>query len=64
MFRNKIKNEFLAYFLMIYIERKLAENIDLDSIIDEFYSTRYRRIQLWYCNLFVFFFILYTLNLN
>ena len=64
MFRNKIKNEFLAYFLMIYIERKLAENIDLDSIIDEFYSTGHRRIQLWYCNLFVFFFILYTLNLN
>ena len=46
MFRNKIKNEFLAYFLMIYIERKLAENINLDSIIDEFYSTRHRRIQL------------------
>jgi len=46
MFRNKIKYEFLAYFLMIYIERKLAENINLDSIIDEFYSTRHRRIQL------------------
>jgi hypothetical protein len=46
MFRNKIKNEFLAYFLMIYIERKLTENIDLDSIIDEFYSTGHRRIQL------------------
>jgi len=46
MFRNKIKNEFLAYFLMIYIERKLAKNIDLDSIIDEFYSTKHRRMQL------------------
>jgi hypothetical protein len=28
----------------------------LDSIIDEFYSTKHRRMQLWYCNLFVFFF--------
>jgi hypothetical protein len=42
MFRNKIKNEFLAYFLMIYIERKLAENINLDSIIDEFWILFHR----------------------
>ena len=46
MFCNKIKDEFLAYFMMIYIERELAEDIDSDSIIDEFYSTKYGRVQL------------------
>jgi hypothetical protein len=46
VFCNKIKDEFLAYFMMIYIERELAENIDLDSIIDKFYSIKYRRVQL------------------
>jgi YesN/AraC family two-component response regulator len=45
VFRNKIKDEFLVYFMMIYIEREFAENIDLDSIIDEFYSIKYRRVQ-------------------
>ena len=46
MFRNKIKDEFLEYFMMIYIERELAEDIDSDSIIDEFYSIKYERVQL------------------
>jgi hypothetical protein len=45
IFHNKIKNEFLAYFIMIYIEQKLVEDIYLDSIIDEFYSTKHRRVQ-------------------
>jgi len=46
VFRNKIEDGFLAYFMMIYIERELAENIDSDSIIDEFYSIRHGRVQL------------------
>ena len=46
VFRNKIEDEFLAYFMMIYIERELAEDIDSDSIIDEFYSIRHGRVQL------------------
>jgi hypothetical protein len=46
MIRNKIKNKFLAYFIMIYIEREPAKNIDLDSIIDEFYFIKYRKVQL------------------
>jgi hypothetical protein len=46
VFRNKIKDEFLEYFMMIYIERELAEDIDSDSIIDEFYSIKYERVQL------------------
>jgi len=43
---NKIKEEFLADFMMIYIERELGEDIDSDSIIDEFYSTKHQRVQL------------------
>jgi len=31
---NKIKEEFLADFMMIYIERDLVEDFDSDSIID------------------------------
>ena len=46
VFRNKIEDEYLEYFMMIYIERELAENIDSDSIIDEFYSIRHGRVQL------------------
>ena len=44
MLRNKIKEEFLADSMMIYIERELVENIDSDSIIDKFYSTKHRRV--------------------
>ena len=46
VFRNKIEDEFLAYFMKIYIEREFAEDIDSDSIIDEFYSIRHGRVQL------------------
>jgi YesN/AraC family two-component response regulator len=46
VFCNKMKDEFLVYFMMIYIEREFAEDIDLDSIIDEFYSTKHGRVQL------------------
>jgi hypothetical protein len=43
--RNKIEEEFLADSMMIYIERELVEDIDSDSIIDEFYTTKHRRVQ-------------------
>jgi hypothetical protein len=46
MLRNKMKEEFLANSMMIYIEWELVEDIDSDSIIDELYSTKYRRVQL------------------
>jgi hypothetical protein len=46
LLRNKMKEEFLTYSMMIYIERELVEVIDSDSIIDEFYSTKHRRVQL------------------
>jgi hypothetical protein len=41
-----MEEEFLTYSMMIYIERELVEDIDSDSIIDEFYSTKYQRVQL------------------
>jgi hypothetical protein len=43
---NKIKEEFLADSMMIYIERELVEDIDSDSIIVELYSTKHQRVQL------------------
>jgi hypothetical protein len=39
--RNKMEEEFLADSIMIYIERELVKDIDSDSIIDEFYSTKH-----------------------
>jgi hypothetical protein len=32
--------------MTIYIERELAKDIDLDLIIDEFYSTKHQMMQL------------------
>ncbi|XP_015969634.1 uncharacterized protein LOC107493071 [Arachis duranensis] len=44
--RNKMKDEFLANCLLIYIEKKIAERFDTDSIIDEFYDMKNRRLYL------------------
>jgi hypothetical protein len=41
-----MKEEFFADSMMIYIKRELVEDIDLDSVIDEFYSTKHQRVQL------------------
>ena len=46
MLHNKIKEKFLADSMMIYIEREFVEDYDSDSTIDEFYSTKHRRVQL------------------
>jgi hypothetical protein len=43
---NKMKDEFLADFMMIYIKLELVEDIDSDSIINEFYSTKHQKVQL------------------
>ena len=40
------EDEFLADSMMIYIERELVKDIDSDFIIDEFYSTKHRTVQL------------------
>jgi len=43
---NKIKKEFLADFMIIYIKQKLVKDINLDSIINELYSIKYQMAQL------------------
>jgi len=43
---NKIKEKFLADSMMIYIEQELVKDIDSDSIINELYSIKHRRVQL------------------
>ncbi|XP_015950208.1 uncharacterized protein LOC107475075 [Arachis duranensis] len=44
--RNKMEDEFLANCLLIYIEKKIVERFDTDSIIDEFYDMKNRRVPL------------------
>ena len=44
--RNKIEDDFLANCLMFYIERDFVKNVDVDSIIDEFYASKPHRAQL------------------
>jgi hypothetical protein len=44
--RNKMEDGFLTDCLIIYIERELARNIDSDSIINDFYSIKNRRVPL------------------
>ncbi|XP_057760203.1 uncharacterized protein LOC130980557 [Arachis stenosperma] len=46
--RNKIEDEFLTNCLLIYIEKKIAERFDTDSIIDEFYDMKNRGVPLRY----------------
>ncbi|KAG2703961.1 hypothetical protein I3760_06G161100 [Carya illinoinensis] len=44
-FRNKIDDEFLANNLVVYIEREIAKNFDLDSILDDFFCLKERKLQ-------------------
>ncbi|XP_073136886.1 uncharacterized protein [Henckelia pumila] len=44
--RNKMEDDFLVDCLTLYIEQDLAKEIDVDSIIDEFYVSKSRRAQL------------------
>ncbi|KAI8524258.1 hypothetical protein RHMOL_Rhmol13G0136500 [Rhododendron molle] len=44
--RNKMEDDFLANSMIRYIERDLVQDIDSDSIIDDFYSVKHRRVQL------------------
>jgi hypothetical protein len=42
---NKMENEFLANSLIVYIERKIAESFNLDSILDDFVSLKCRKLE-------------------
>ena len=44
--RNKMEDDFLVDYLVIYIEKEIAENFSIDKIIDDFYSLKERRVQL------------------
>ena len=43
-FRNKMENDFLTDFLMLYIEKDIASTISLDSIVDDFEDLKEHRI--------------------
>ncbi|KAL6527404.1 hypothetical protein OROGR_016494 [Orobanche gracilis] len=43
--RNKMEKDYLTDSLVVYIERELARSIDDDSIIDDFYTQKNRRVQ-------------------
>ena len=44
--RNQIEDDFLANYLIIYIEKEIAERFTIDMIIDDFYSMKERQTQL------------------
>jgi hypothetical protein len=44
--RNLIEDDFLANYLIVYIEKEIAERFTSDMIIDDFYSMKERRAQL------------------
>ena len=44
--RNRMKDDFLANYLIVYIEKEIAERFTIDMIIDDFYSMKERRAQL------------------
>ncbi|PIA57416.1 hypothetical protein AQUCO_00600265v1 [Aquilegia coerulea] len=44
--RNKMEDEFLGDIMVIYIERQLAKNIDIDSMTDDFDDMTDHRVKL------------------
>jgi hypothetical protein len=52
--RNKMEDEFLANSLVVYIEREIAENFNLDSILDDFVSLKGRKLGFWTLYISVF----------
>jgi hypothetical protein len=44
--RNRMEDDFLANYLIVYIEKEIAEKFIIDMIIDDFYSMKKRRTQL------------------
>ena len=44
--RNRMEDDFLANYLIVYIEKKIVERFTIDMIIDDFYFMKERRAQL------------------
>jgi len=41
-----MEDDFLANYLIVYIEKEIVERFTVDIIIDDFYSVKKRRAQL------------------
>ncbi|XP_052288934.1 uncharacterized protein LOC102623386 isoform X2 [Citrus sinensis] len=63
--RNKMKNEFLSNCMVVYVEREIADTIVPESIIDEFYCLKPRKVQflLYFCIDYIFIFYFYIIIL-
>jgi len=44
--RNRMKDDFLTNYLIVYIEKEIAKRFTIDMIIDDLYSMKERRAQL------------------
>ena len=44
--RNKMEDEFMRDCLIIYIEKEIAIEFTTDTLIDNFYDTKTRRVRL------------------
>jgi hypothetical protein len=44
--RNRMEDDFLVNYLIVYIEKEIVERFTIDMIIDDFYSMKERRAQL------------------
>jgi len=40
---NRIENDFLANYLIVYIEKEIIERFTIDMIIDDLYSMKKQR---------------------
>jgi hypothetical protein len=45
-FHNRMEDNFLANYLIVYIEKEITERFTINMIIDDFYSMKERRAQL------------------
>jgi hypothetical protein len=43
---NRMEDDFLANYLIVYIEKEIAERFTIDMIIDDFYFMKEQRVQL------------------
>jgi len=44
--RNRMEDDFLANYLIVYIEKEITERFTINMIIDDFYFMKERRAQL------------------
>ena len=43
---NQMEDDFLANYLIVFIEKEIAKRFTIDMIIDDFYSMKERKTQL------------------